>query len=76
MIEEVIDGLTNSVVEVATERKCATDVRRVELAEVAEFFRQSQDELQLLSVNELNPAPRNLPTDPLRDESVPMAAKV
>ena len=34
MIEEVIDGLTNSVVEVATGRKYATDIHRMELAEI------------------------------------------
>jgi hypothetical protein len=34
MIEEVIDGLTNSVVEIATGRKYATKIRRVELRDV------------------------------------------
>ena len=34
MIEEVIDGLTNSVVEVVTGRKYATEIHRMERAEI------------------------------------------
>lgn len=34
MIEEFIDGLTNSVVEVATGRKYVTEIHRIELAEI------------------------------------------
>lgn len=55
MIEEFIDGLTNSVVEVATGRKYATEVQRMELAEVMPLSQEGWrfDWVRQLSVGEV-----------------------
>lgn len=55
MIEEFIDGLTNSVVEVATGRKYATDIRRMELAEITPLSQEGWrfDWVRQLSVGEV-----------------------